>query len=61
MKYDEDGVPIMDEPLFSPIRILRAIRLYFYLTIQCELDGLKFIPFLISSRRPYAAHKKKLY
>jgi hypothetical protein len=59
MPFDENGVPILDEPLLSPKRLYYAILRWCWWTIQGKEHS--FLEFLFYSRRPYAQHKKGLY
>jgi len=59
-KVDADGVPIIDEPLFSPMRILGGVLLWTY---YCEqgYTWLRLWDFVVYHRRPYASHKANKY
>ena len=59
-KFDNDGTPIIDEPLFSPMRILGGILLWAYYAGQ-EHVWLSLWNFVVYHRRPYAAHCKHIY
>lgn len=58
-KVDEEGVPIIDQPLLSPSRILKAICRWAYLTVHGQ--DLSLLEFIIYSGRPYKSHKKGKY
>ncbi len=56
MRVDNQGVPIIDEPLFSWHRIYWSYRRWKWF----EDEGYHFAPlwkFLIYSRRPYASRR----
>jgi len=58
-RYDQNDVPIIDEPLLSPKRIYYSILRWLWWTIQGKDHS--FLEFLFYSRRPFAQYKKGLY